>query len=77
LKYYYLDNENKRELGLTALRKIQKGDLVALYPDGERIAPEVHYIRQSDEPTCHLEANEVFASRDIEPETELTLNFKK
>jgi SET domain-containing protein len=64
-----------RELGLAALRKIRKDDLVAIYSDPSNINREAHYLRHSENPTCYLEGNEVFALTDVEPETELTLNF--
>lgn len=76
LKYYYPSGHaNDRQLGLTALQKIRKDDLVALYQEGSPVAENSHYIRHSDDPTCYLENNEVYAARDIEPQTELTLKF--
>jgi hypothetical protein len=74
LKLYQTDS-NGRELALTALNKIKKDDLVALFADKENITPNAHYIRHSETPTCYLSDNEVFASTNIEPETELTINY--
>jgi SET domain-containing protein len=65
----------EKELGLAALRMIRKDDLVAIYSDKSNISRSAHYLRHSETPTCYLEDNEVFARTDIEPETELTLNF--
>lgn len=70
---YYGDSEETRVLALTSLRQIRKDDLVAQF-SGE-IRPDTHYIRHSDAPTCYLEDNQVFAKTNIEPETELTLNY--
>ena len=72
---YYIENDQPRQLGLTALEKIAKHDLVAIYSDPNNISIQSHNIRHSDNPTCYLIDNQVYASADIEPSTELTLNF--
>ncbi|CAF0945321.1 unnamed protein product [Brachionus calyciflorus] len=74
LKYYKTD-DNNRELGLTVFKKIRKDDLVASFSDKNNICRDAHNIRHSDQPTCYLVDNEVFASNTYEPNTELTLNY--
>lgn len=71
----FISSDKNTELGLSALKKIRKDDLVAIYSDKNNITPSAHYIRHSSTPTCYRVDNEVFAASDIEPETELTLNF--
>jgi hypothetical protein len=70
LKFY---EENK--LGLTSLLAIKKNELVAKYSTD--VKESSHYIRQSVEPTCFLDGDEVYAIRDLEPNTELCIDFQK
>lgn len=72
LKYYTSINGD-RELGLTSLYKIKKDELVAKYSDPSNVSREAHYIRQSGNPTCYLNGNEVYSLTDVEPDTELTI----
>lgn len=76
LKYYSDKSTNgDRSLGLTTLRQIRKDDLVAIFSG--KIAPDQHNIRHSENPTCYLEGNEVFASASYGPEVELTINYNQ
>ena len=73
LKFY--KDEKNRVLALTSLEKIKKDELVAVFADDNKIGPAHHYIRYSRNPTCYLVENEVFVSKDVEANTELTLEF--
>ena len=72
---YYINEDQKRGLGLTSLKMIAKHDMVALFFDLNNISTESHYIRHSENPTCYLLDNKVYASNDIDPLIELTINF--
>jgi SET domain-containing protein len=75
LKNYNDEKTNQvRILRLTSLHsKILKNTMIAKFRD--KINPDAHYIRQSESPNCYLVENEVFTLHDIEPYTELTLNY--
>lgn len=74
LKYYRKGADtSERELGLTVLDKVGKDDLVAIYSDGVR--KDAHDLRHSENPTCYLIGNEVYALESWGQGTELTLNF--
>jgi SET domain-containing protein len=60
--------------GLYTLDPIKKGELVAVYSQGH-VALDKHFIRHSEIPSCYLNGLEVYASVDLPPETEITLNF--
>ena len=75
---YVKKYNNKTELGLAALKKIAKNELVGSFSDLNNINPEAHYFRYSDNPTCYLiEDGGVYALDDLEPSTELTIKFNK
>jgi SET domain-containing protein len=73
---YIKKYNNKTELGLTALKKIAKNELVAVFSDLKNVSQSAHYFRHSDSPSCYVtEEGEVYAKADIEPLTELTIKF--
>lgn len=68
----------KTELGLTALKAIEKDELIAVYRDTNDINEKSHFIRHNENPTCYLgDDGKVYALNNIEPDTELTLKFQK
>jgi hypothetical protein len=70
LKYY------GDRLGLTALKPIDKDELVAKYSDPMTINEQTHYILNSNEPNlCLGEDGKVYAKHDIHAHTQLTLDF--
>jgi len=77
LKNYNQNTNEERLLGLTALEKINKHEMVAKFFDATNINEHAHYILHSDNPTCYLVGNEVFSTQEIEPETQLTLDYNK
>ena len=73
---YYPDADGNKSLGLTVLEKVAKDDMVALYSESSSISEYSHNLRHCNEPNCYVLNNgEVFASSDLEPSTELTLDF--
>lgn len=69
--------ESGDRLFLVTLRKIKKGELVAVFFSSE-IKHENHYLSQNNKPNCYLDGKKVFALENIElPDTQLTLNFNK
>ena len=74
LKFYASGASADKELGLTTLVKIRKGDMVAKY-SSTPIRRQDHYIRHSEQPTCFLDGDEVYTNQDVEANTELTLKF--
>ena len=72
---FYNEEKQKRVLALTSFERIKKDELVAVFADETKIGPAHHYIRHSENPTCYLVKNQVFTSRDVEANTELTLKF--
>ncbi len=76
MKYYDDENNGNRTLGLTALEKIEKDEMVAVFSDCKLISADTHYIRHSSQPTCYVLGNgEVYASGALEQSSELTLDF--
>lgn len=69
------ENDEGKELYLTALETIEKNERVACFSSPENISPNFHYIRHNLNPTCYLVNNDVFAIDTFRPNTELTLNF--
>ena len=74
LKHYITNNDEKSpRTGLTSLCNLEKNELVATF--SSQVAPEAHFIRHSDVPTCYLDKSQVFTFNSCEPFTELTLNY--
>lgn len=61
------------ELRLTTLTRVPKDLIVASFLD--EISPQAHYIRHSENPTCYLDGNRVLTRTELEPFSELTLNY--
>ena len=59
--------------GLFSLEAIKKDELVAHYLN--EVSQDKHFIKHSATSNCYVVGNNVFASSDIAPETELTLCF--
>ena len=68
-------NKDKVEFGLVTLEKIGKNELVAKYRDIESLHHKNHYIRHSEDPTCTFSGLNVITIKEMDPSTEITLNF--
>ena len=53
---------------------IKKDEFIALFNSNE-ITEDQHYLRNSTQPNCYVIDRKVFAIKDIETETELTLRY--
>ncbi len=74
----YLKMYNRENIRLTAMNSINKDELVAKYSDPLKIIEQAHYIRNNEDANLYLSHNgEVYAKYNIQPETELTLNFNQ
>ena len=75
LKHYNdFSHKKNRILGLTALEKIRKDEMIAVFCGP--ITPDNHYLRHSEKPTCYvLDNGEVYTIGDLDNGTELTIDF--
>jgi hypothetical protein len=69
-------NINDWKKCLFSLKTIKKNEHVSSFSASEsKPREENHYLRHSTEANCFIQNNQVFAIKDIEIESELTLNF--
>lgn len=66
------------KLVLSTLETVRKDELVAKFNQDDAVKENSHYIQHSETPNCYLtQEREVRAIADLNPETDLTLDFYK